>query len=67
MRDKPFVVRPRPAAHAEIRALPSITERAKARQSLIDRTPFPGRFASRAVALEVATDAGPEFEVVVQS
>lgn len=67
MRDKPYAVRVRPEAHTTVRKLPNIGERTKARQSLIDRLPFPGSFATYGEAQLAAKKAGPEFEVVVQS
>lgn len=67
MRDKPYTVQPHALAQANIRILPTLGARAVARQSMIDRQPFPNHFATYTEAKAAATKAGPEFEVVVQS
>lgn len=67
MRETPYLVRPTDAAVLSAARQPTLGARTEARQMLIDRTPFPARFATYAEAKTAADKAGPEFEVVVQS
>lgn len=67
MAEKSYTVQPCRLAHDDIRLLPTIGARTKARQSLVDRQPFPMHFATYTDAERAARKAGPEFEVVVQS
>ncbi len=65
--ERGYTVQPHAMAQANIRILPSVGARTKARQSLIDRQPFPNHFATFTEATTAARGAGPEFEVVVSS
>ncbi len=67
MRETPYLVQVADTAHLRVRQLPDLQQRTKARQSLINRQPFPARFATYSEAETAARKAGPEFEVVVQS
>ena len=67
MRETPYKVQLRIKALIAVSQLPTLGERAKLRQKLLAREPFPARFATYAEAKQAAEAAGPEFEVVVQS
>lgn len=67
MREAPYLVRPTDTAVLAASRQPTLGERTTARQYLLDRAPFPARFAAYDEAAQVAAAAGPEFEVVLQS
>ena len=67
MRETPYLVRPTDAAVLAASRQPTVGKRTMARQHLLDRAPFPARFATYDEAARVAAAAGPEFEVVLQS